>query len=156
MKSTEIRKLTREDIFSFEALLHLFNIAFEEERALGSNAHLSTLLSDEHFIAMAAFSENKVIGGLTAYKLPMYYSDGSEIFLYDMAVHPDHQRKGIGKQLLDFLKEYCIQHGISVFFVLAHEEDEHALEFYRSTGGQREHVANFLYEIEPDNTRGIQ
>jgi hypothetical protein len=29
---------------------------------------------------------------------------------------------------------------------MAHEEDEHAVEFYRATGGKSEKVVNFLYE----------
>jgi hypothetical protein len=31
---------------------------------------------------------------------------------------------------------------------MAHEEDEHAIEFYRSTGGKSEKVVNFLYQTE--------
>lgn len=148
MSDIKIRKLTEKDVSAFEGLLHLFNHAFEEERTLSDATHLSALLKDARFIVIAAFSGEEILGGLTAYELLQYYGNETEIFLYDMAVSPNHQRKGIGKQLLDFLKEYCSQHGIGVFFVLAHEEDTHALEFYRSTGGQREHVANFLYEIE--------
>ena len=37
------------------------------------------------------------------------------------------------------------KNGINEFFVLAHEEDEHAVEFYHSTGGKSEKVVNFLY-----------
>jgi hypothetical protein len=30
---------------------------------------------------------------------------------------------------------------------MAHEEDAHALDFYRATGGKGEHVINFLYQV---------
>jgi aminoglycoside 3-N-acetyltransferase I len=76
----------------------------------------------------------------------MYYADRSEIFLYDLAVKPDYQRMGVGKELIRSLKEECSRNGIKEFFVMAHEEDEHAIEFYRSTGGTSEKVVNFLYE----------
>lgn len=148
MSDIKIRKLTEKDVSAFEALLHLFNHTFEEERTLSDTTHLTALLNDPRFIVIAAFSGEEILGGLTAYELPLYYGNETEIFLYDMAVHPDHQRKGIGKQLLEFLKDYCAKNKINTFFVLAHEEDVHALEFYHATGGQREHVANFLYEIE--------
>ncbi len=148
MNDIKVRKLTEKDVTAFEALLQLFNQAFEEDRTLSDAAHLSALLKDPQFIVMAAFSGEEILGGLTAYELPMYYGNETEIFLYDMAIHPDHQRQGIGKQLLAFLKDYCAQNKINTFFVLAHEEDTHALEFYHSTGGQREQVANFIYEIE--------
>jgi aminoglycoside 3-N-acetyltransferase I len=53
---------------------------------------------------------------------------------------------GVGKELIRSLKEECSRNGIKEFFVMAHEEDEHAIEFYRSTGGTSEKVVNFLYE----------
>ena len=105
------------------------------------------LLSNTNFIAIAAFRENEIVGGLTAYELSMYYSDNSEIFLYDLAVKPEYQRMGIGKRLIHHLREYCVKNGIDEFFVLAHAEDEHAVEFYRSTGGKSEKVVNFLYNV---------
>ena len=124
----------------------MFSMAFEEEFSIGSDAHSQRLLENNSFIALAAISENEVIGGLTAYELPMIYSSGSEVMLYDMAVRPGYQRMGIGKGLIQSLKEYCMQNGIKTFFVMAHEEDIHALEFYHATGGKSEKVVNFLYD----------
>jgi len=146
-KTFEISRLTKEDLSAFSSLIRLFNIVFEEaESAISSEANLLRLLNDHHFIVIAAISGAEVVGGLTAYILPMYYSESPEIFIYDLAVKPEYQRMGIGKRLIHDLKEYCINHGIKEFFVLAHEEDEHAIEFYRSTGGKSEKVVNFLYE----------
>jgi aminoglycoside 3-N-acetyltransferase I len=138
--------LTKEDLSEFIALLQLFNTVFEEESKIGSEANLLNLLNNKFFIALVAIDEDKVVGGLTAYEIPLYYSDNSEIFLYDLAVKPNYQRMGIGKGLLQRLKEHCIANGIKTFFVMAHEEDEHAIEFYHATGGKGEKVVNFLYE----------
>ncbi|MBC7879349.1 MAG: GNAT family N-acetyltransferase [Anaerolineales bacterium] len=148
MKQYEIKQLTKDDLSIFKSLAHMFNTVFEEdERTIGSDVNLLKLLNNRSFIALAAISENEVVGGLTAYELPMLYSNASEIFLYDMAVKPEYQRIGIGKGLIQSLKEYCIKNNIETFFVMAHEEDEHAIEFYRSTGGKSEKVINFLYEV---------
>jgi len=146
-KKFEIKQLAKEDLSTFNSLIDLFNMVFEEEPKIRSAAHLSRLLGRDDFIAITALAENEVLGGLTAYELPMVYSDDSEIFLYDPAVKPEYQRMGIGKGLIQSLKEYCIKNGIREFFVLAHEEDKHAIEFYRSTGGKSEKVVNFLYEV---------
>ena len=146
-KRFQIKHLTQEHLADFQSLVNLFNMVFEEESKIGSETHLLKLLSNKDFIALAALTENEVVGGLTAYELPMYYSDSSEIFLYDLAVKPEYQRMGIGRGLIQSLKAHCLQQGIQVFFVMAHEEDEHAIEFYRSTGGKSENVVNFLYEI---------
>ena len=146
-KTFEVRRLAKEDLSVFSSLIRLFNIVFEEaESSISSEANLLRLLSNNHFIALAAIDDTQVVGGLTAYVLPMYYSEFPEIFLYDLAVKPEYQRIGVGKRLIHDLKEYCVKHGVKVFFVLAHEEDEHAIEFYRSTGGKSEKVVNFLYK----------
>ena len=148
----EVRQLTKQDLSAFKQLINMFNTVFEEaESAINSETNLIKLLSRNNFIAIAAFSENEVVGGLTAYELPMYYSENSEIFLYDLAVTPEFQRIGIGKRLIHHLKDYCTKNGIKEFFVLAHEEDEHAVEFYRATGGKSEKVINFLYEAADPN-----
>jgi aminoglycoside 3-N-acetyltransferase I len=145
-KPFEIKQLTKEDLSTFNSLIDLFNMVFEEEPRIRKEAHLLKLLGSNNFIAIAAISENEVVGGLTAYELPMVYSEYSEIFLYDLAVKPEYQRMGIGERLIQSLKDYCIKNGIKEFFVLAHEEDVHAIEFYRATGGKSERVVNFLYE----------
>lgn len=144
----EIRQLTKADLRIFQSLVELFELVFEEPvRAARSDAHSFKLLGDPRFVAIVAIIENKVIGGLTAYELPMVYSESSEILLYDLAVKPAYQRMGVGKKLIQALKAYCVRNGIKTFFVLAAEEDEHAVEFYRATGGKSEKVVNFIYEM---------
>jgi aminoglycoside 3-N-acetyltransferase I len=145
--SFEFKQLATNDLPMFKSLIGMFNVVFEEEQNIGSDAHLLKLLGNNGFIAIAAVSENEVLGGLTAYELPMIYSDASEVILYDMAVREEHQRMGIGKGLIQSLKEYCTKNGIETFFVMAHEEDLHAVEFYHATGGKSEKVLNFLYDI---------
>ena len=149
IEKLEVRQLTQNDLAQFRALIEMFNMVFEEEGSTSSTeTSLQRLLSSVNFIAIAAILENQVVGGLTAYYLPKVYSANSEVFLYDMAVRPECQRRGIGKRLFQQLKEYCIKHGVPVFFVLAHEEDQHAVEFYHSTGGKSEKVVNFIFEAE--------
>jgi aminoglycoside 3-N-acetyltransferase I len=145
----EIKQLTSADLSTFKSLIELFNTVFEEEQpSLASDVHLLKLLDSKNFFALAAVAEDKVLGGLTAYELPMIYSDSSEIILYDMAVSPEHQRMGIGKKLMQGLKDYCVTNEIKTFFIMAHEEDGHAIEFYHATGGKSEKVVNFLYNVD--------
>ena len=149
-KQFQIKRLTNKDLPAFISLINLFNTVFEEENpTIGSEANSLRLLADNRFVVLIALIEKAVAGGLTAYELPLYYSDSSEIFLYDLAVKSEYQRMGIGKALLQSLKEYCSEKGIKEFFVMAHAEDEHAVEFYHATGGQSEKVVNFLYNTDP-------
>jgi aminoglycoside 3-N-acetyltransferase I len=148
-KLFEIKKLTKEDLPIFTSMINLFNLVFEEEHpTIGSEANSQRLLDDDRFIVLVALANNEVVGGLTAYELQKYYSDMSEIFIYDLAVKPEYQRMGVGKNLIQSLKAHCIKHGIKEFFVMAHAEDEHAIEFYRATGGRSEKVVNFVYKVE--------
>ena len=147
LKMIEIKRLNGPDLAIFKSLIDLFNMVFEEDQSnIGNEANLSGLLGNPHFIAIVAFAEQEVAGGLTAYVLPMYYAEHSEVFLYDLAVKPEYQRMGIGKELIRSLKEQCSRNGVKEFFVMAHEEDESAIEFYHATGGKSERVVNFLYE----------
>ena len=40
------------------------------------------------------------MGGLTAHALPMTRSPEAELFIYDLAVRADRQRRGIGRTLV--------------------------------------------------------
>src|SRR5215210_5404141 len=114
----EIKLLTKEDFSKLISLVDLFNTVFEEESKIGSESNLLSLLTNKSFIALVAIDKGEIVGGLTAYELPMYYSDSSEIFIYDLAIKPDYQRMGIGKGLLQRLKGYCTENGINEFFVM--------------------------------------
>lgn len=128
-------------------LVRLFALVFEEENpAAVDETHLESLLRNPQFLAVAAYdAAGSAIGGLTAYILPRYRSRDAEAFIYDVAVHPGHQRKGIGLQLLRCLREHCAGAGIRTSFVPAHEEDAHALDFYRKAGGEEERVRLFVF-----------
>ncbi len=146
-KPFQVKWLARADLHTFKSMIHMFSAVFEEAPGLGSDAHLIKLLESTSFLVIAAISEHEILGGLTAYELPMVHADGSEMILYDMAVRPEYQRMGVGRELIQSLKEYCLKHRIETFFVMTHEEDLHAVEFYHATGGKSEKVVNFIYGI---------
>ena len=45
-----------------------------------------------------AVLDNVVVGGLTAHVLPSAYSASAEVYIYDLGVKAEMQRKGIGTQ----------------------------------------------------------
>ncbi len=142
----EIKRLDLEDVALAQKLFLILQNVFEVENSTApSLPYLQRLLQNTSFIVYAALQGEETLGGLTAYVLPMYRVATSEIFLYDIAVKPEFQRKGIGRQLLDALLSYSQQNGFSSVFVPAHEEDTHALDFYRATGGEPEEVVYFTY-----------
>jgi aminoglycoside 3-N-acetyltransferase I len=127
------------DLFSLMAEI------FEEECEVLSDAYLNQLLTCEAFWVIAAFDGDQIIGGVTAHTLPMTRRGISEVFIYDIAVRIDHQRKGIGRHLVQNLQNMAAASGIWVLFVSADNDDLHALDFYRALGGVASPVTFFTF-----------
>ena len=105
------------------------------------------MLNKNEFICFIALLDDDVVGGLTAYELPLYYSSKSEVYNYDLAVKSTFQKTGVGTKLIETLSAYCKQNGIIGMFVEANEEDKHAIAFYHKTGGMAENVVHFNFAI---------
>jgi aminoglycoside 3-N-acetyltransferase I len=149
MNTFQIKKLEKQDLVLFQKLIRVFQDVFEmKEATIPEDPHLVKLLENPYFIVFVVCIDNKVIGGLTAYELPSYYATRSEIFIYDIAIDPSSQRKGLGKQLVAALKQYGKEKDTSVLFVDANEEDEHAVDFYHTTGGEAANIIQFSYYID--------
>jgi len=119
---------------------------FGEARGELSDEYMAGLLASASFWAIAAIDGDEVVGGITAHTLPMTRVQDSEIFIYDIAVRPDRQRRGIGRSLVAHLREAAAAEGIDVVFVPADAEDDHAIEFYRALGGDASPVTFFTFE----------
>lgn len=145
-KDFQVKHLAKGDLDLFRQLIQVFNIVFETGSETECSAgYLQTLLEKSGFHIFCLMHNGQVAGGLTAFELPMYTAEGSELLLYDIAVMTHHQRKGGGKLLLTALQNYCREEEIQFLFVQANEEDIHALDFYRSAGWKAEKVVNFNY-----------
>lgn len=147
-KKILIKKLGDKDLLLLQELIIVFKLVFEMgDHAAAKESYLKKFLGKPGFVAIVIIHENKIAGGLTAYELPMYYSEYSEMYLYDIGVKPEFQRKGFGKKLIFALKEYCKKNKIREFFVEANEEDKYAVDFYRLAGGKPERVIHFNFPV---------
>jgi len=143
------KQLTPGHLRELTLLVQLFKEVFEmNDYRAPEEPNLQQLLDNKNFLVFVAMHENAIIGGLTAYILPSYYSRSSEVYIYDLAVKSSFQRNGIGKNLLDELAAFCRKNNYQQFFVQAHEGDAHALDFYRATGGSPEKVIHFNYLVD--------
>ena len=127
------------------ALFRLMAAVFEEECQPLSDRYLDGLLGLREFWAIAALVGEQIVGGITAHTLPMTRSESFEIFIYDVAVQEEQQRKGIGRELLNRLRAEAAAVGIGELFVPADDEDLHALDFYRALGGVAARVTIFSF-----------
>jgi ribosomal protein S18 acetylase RimI-like enzyme len=60
---------------------------------------------------------------------------GTEMFLYELAVHPDHRNRGVGRALVRALADVAREHGCYGMWVLTDADNAPALAAYRAAGG---------------------
>ena len=145
MIKTQTSRLTSDNRELAKGLFIMMAEVFAEGSDHLSDDYLDRLLSREDFWAIAAFVGDEIVGGLTAHTLPMTRSESFEIFIYDLAVREDQQRKGIGRQLMTALREAAAIAGIQHVLVAADNDDVHALDFYRAVGGVPSPVTFFTF-----------
>lgn len=125
------------------AMFSLLAEVFEESNSELSDEYVRRLLDSAAFWAYAATLDGELVGGLTAHTLMMTTTERAEVFLYDLAVRPSHQRRGVGRSLVERLVRDADDVGIDAVFVPADDEDQHALDFYRSLGANPSPVTIF-------------
>ena len=147
-KVVEYRKLAIGDESSFSKLVLLFNKEFESpDLNYVNDKNIRSLIAKPDFICFFAFIGDEVVGGLTGYEFLMYDQKGSSMYLYDLAVDKNYQRRGIGSNLVGELKDYCRSKDIKDLFVQANVEDQHAIEFYNKIGGDDSETVQFSFHL---------
>jgi aminoglycoside 3-N-acetyltransferase I len=144
----EVRRLRSNDAPDAQRLFAMLGEVFEEACAPLSDRYLQQLMCRDDFWALAAFHGDAIVGGVTAYTLPMTKRESSEIFVYDVAVLGAYRRRGIGRRLLAALRHQASQAGIHELFVAAENVDEHALDFYRHLGASPTSTTVFSFSQE--------
>jgi aminoglycoside 3-N-acetyltransferase I len=141
-----VRRLVPGDLAAVRELLQVFAEAFDEQEAFAvappSDAWLSRNLEGGMVIVLAAFSGDRVIGGLVAYDLPKLEQERSEIYLYDLAVSEERRRQGVATALIRMLQDIARDRSAWVIFVQADYVDPPAIALYEKLG-TREDVIHF-------------
>jgi ribosomal protein S18 acetylase RimI-like enzyme len=100
-----------------------------------SEKYLAYFLSkDEHYLLVAT-EDSKPIGYILAYRLNRVDREQNMMFFYEIEVDQNHRRKGVGKALINFLKNICRQNNIMKMWVETNRSNIPAMKLYRSTGG---------------------
>jgi ribosomal protein S18 acetylase RimI-like enzyme len=145
LTTPHVRRLRAGDRDLARRLFGVLAEVFSEGAEPLSDGYLDDLLHRDTLWAMAAHVGDDIVGGLTAHQLPMTRAEAAELFVYDVAVRPDHQRQGIGRRLMTALLEAAAAAGVGSVFVPADTSDGHALDFYRALGGVPTPVTLFTF-----------
>ncbi len=143
--AARIRRLRAGDRELARQLFAVMVEVFEEQSDRLSDSYLDALLGRDTFWALVALAGTEVVGGLTAHTLPMTRTESAEVFIYDVAVRAEWQRRGIGRQLVTMLCAAATAAGFGDVLVPADTTDEHALDFYRALGGAPAPVTMFTF-----------
>jgi len=141
-----VKALGAGDVPAMREMLGVFGRAFGDPATYSANppddAYLARLLASDTFMAIAAFAEGGVVGGLTGYVLSKPEQPRAELYIYDLAVEEGHRRKGIATALIVELKRIAAARGAYMIFVQADHGDEAAIHLYTKLG-TREDVMHF-------------
>lgn len=144
--SRRIVRLGETDTDRTIKLFELMAEVFEEPAAVLDRDYVAAMLANPSFWAYAVLMDDDVLGGLTAHVVPMTRSMDNELMIYDFAVADEHQRAGLGRQLMQAVIDDAASAGISTVFVPAEAADAHALEFYKAQGGVPMECVIFSFE----------
>lgn len=141
-----IKQLASGDLDFLRSMLNLFGAAFKEPETYCAqqpdDTYLIDLLSQSHFIALAALKGASVVGGLAVYELRKFEQKRSEIYIYDLAVDENHRRQGVATALIEALKKLAVERRAYVIYVQADYVDKPAIALYEKLGS-REEVLHF-------------
>jgi len=145
-KKIEYLPLSVNNLEDLVKLIKLYENVFEMNPfPYPSYDYLKKLLKNDKIIFIVAKFEDEIIGGLTAHELASTYFESNEVYVYDLAVHQDFQRKGIGTKLIEELKKISCNKGDKEIFLQADIDDKYAIEFYNKIGGVPEDVIHFSF-----------
>ena len=151
-KAIQVRTLGADDVAPMRAMLAMFGAAFGEPKtytaAQPDDAYLRGLLSSDTFVAIAAFEDSNVIGGIAAYVLPKFEQARTELYIYDLAVEEQKRTRGVATAMIEHLRKLAVARGIYVIFVQADHGDDAAIALYTKLG-VREDVLHF--DIDPSD-----
>lgn len=102
-------------------------------------------LSNNDNAFFLAFEENQPVGFLSAHRLQRFDNRKAEVLLYEIGVHQDFRKMGIGKALVDECKKWAKKIDASEVWVLTEKDNPAAMALYSSSGGEEESPGTLMY-----------
>jgi ribosomal protein S18 acetylase RimI-like enzyme len=90
------------------------------------------LSSDDHHLLIADGDDGPV--GFVSGVETTHPDKGTEMFLYELSVHPEHRNRGIGRALVGALAEVARDRGCYGMWVATEPDNAAALATYRAAG----------------------
>ena len=141
----EIRRLKLGDEALAISAIHALKSAEERDGQDASQHHMQTLLERDEDHLIIARDGDRPIGFLLAYGLPRVDRDKNMTCLYEITVESTYRRRGIGSEMVRFLKDACADDNVMEIWLITAEDDAPARALYESTGGMQQPERNVEY-----------
>lgn len=129
--------ITNAEPSDLQKILDLQYLAFQSEAIIHNNFNIQPLLQtlaelrieyENGIILKAIDSNDTIIGSVRG------YTENNTLYICKLMVHPEHQCKGIGSQLLYAIEQYFPKYRYEIF---TSEKSIKNLHLYESKGYQR-------------------
>ncbi len=138
----DIRRLTLDDIDSAVKLVR----ALKNENM--SPAALGRFLDDDSNYLIAAFVGGEPVGWVAAYELKRIDAERAMMYMHEVEVAEGHHRTGIGRAMIDALRQICRERNILKMFVITDTSNTAALRLYEVTGGKPIPDADIVFDYK--------
>lgn len=143
-----VRKMKKADIpFCADILCKVYNNELWQCRwtAETACAYLEDYFDEKKFVGFIIEEDNVVIGAMFTHE--KIWWNNSELFIDEMFIIPDMQRKGYGKMLIKAAGNYVSEHKLAGF-TLSTNKYAPAPEFYKKNGfSVCEHILFMCKEV---------
>ena len=109
--------------------------------------HTRRFLGNVNHYFYVAEVDGELAGFLLAYKMERCDGERAMMFLYEIEVLSRHRRQGVGRALVEAVKEECERRGFLKMFVLTEESNEPAQRLYLASGGTLEQKGALLFHF---------
>lgn len=136
---TLIRSARQQDVEQLVGLLHaLFTIEADFSADTGKQRRgLELMLAAAHSQVLVAEADGQVVGLCTGQMVISTAEGGPAILVEDMVVAAGYRGQGIGRLLLSGLIDWARGRGATRMQLLADENNQPALDYYRHLGWQQ-------------------
>jgi ribosomal protein S18 acetylase RimI-like enzyme len=110
---------------------HLFDTPPDEQATREYLAH------DRNYLLLA-YLDDEAAGFVRGTELRRLDGPARQMFLYEIGVAPEYQRRGVGAALIRALEQICRDRGFAEMFVFTNRSNVAAMRLYESTGGRVE------------------
>jgi ribosomal protein S18 acetylase RimI-like enzyme len=102
-----------------------------------SKESTSIFLSDPKNWIYACLLNEKIIGFAYGYELNRLDQQGNMLYIHEIGVLEAYQRKGIGFQIMNDMKNICKKKGICRMFLFTQRHNMAACKLYEKMGGEK-------------------